>query len=402
MKKTKASLSVKNNYYYAIVRYNDNGERKKKWISMNLKTSTPLKDVMDRLEQIREEYENKYCATGEMLFTNYLEDWVKRRKGLVANSTWEGINVYAQKHIIPYFEPMDVKLKDLAPSHIQDYYNYKYNSGRCDKKEGGLSIESIIKHKSVFMTALDDAVVEGLISRNPAKYVKLPAKRTSKRKENFLTLEQAKRMLKLFEETPFFALIYTSLFYGLRKSEALGLKWNSVDFVNNTITIENVIVKNYTIEEKKQLKTASSYHTFPLINDVRCVLLRQRSIQAQNKIMYGGDYYESEYVFTWDNGKPFRPDSILKSFQRVLKRNHFSPIIRFHDLRHSIASILYEKGWDLKEIQMWLRHADIKVTGNVYTHIKQNSSNSIPECLQNVFNPTPVKKGMIVDFWPNN
>lgn len=398
MKKTKVSLTTKKDNYYAVVTYYENGERKVKWISLCLKTSAPKKEVKARLQEIEDFYDGRFTTSDEILFTKYLEGWVERRRGLVQNSTWEGIQTYTHKHIIPYFEPMQLKLKDVSSAHIHDYYNFKYNAGRCDGKEGGLSIESIIKHKSVFMTALDDAVVDGLIPKNPAQYVKLPAKRSSNRKENFLTVEQAIKMLELFEGTPFYAIVYITLFYGLRKSEALGLKWSSVDFENNTLTLENVIVKNKTIEEKATMKTSASYHTYPLISDVKRVLLKQWFWQNENRAKFGKDYVESDFVFTWEDGRTFRPDCLYKSFQRVLKRNDFTPMLRFHDLRHSTASMVYARGWDLKDIQMWLRHADIKVTADIYTHIEENFNKEIPDYLQNVFTPTPATKGKIIEF----
>lgn len=398
MKKTTVSLTTKKDKYYAVVSYYEDGKRNVKWISLGLTTNASKKEVAAQLQEIKEDYEGKYTMSDEALFTKYLEGWVERRQGLVANSTWEGIYIYAHKHIIPYFEPMRLKLRDVLPSHIQDYYRYKYSSGRCDAKEGGLSVESIIKHKSLLMTAFDDAVVDGLIPRNPAKYVKLPDKRSSERRENFLSAEQAVQMLKLFEETPFYAIVYTTLYYGLRKSEALGLKWSSVDFVNDKLTIENVVVKNMTIEEKATLKTAASYHIYDLIPNVKKVLLKQRIWQNQNRSKYGEGYHESDFVFTWEDGRPFRSDSIYRSFQRVLKRNDFTPLLRFHDLRHSTASILYANGMDLKDIQTWLRHADIKVTADIYTHIEQNFNENIPAYLQNVFSPTPRPKGKIIEF----
>ncbi len=398
MKKTRVSLTTKKNNYYAVVTYYENGERKTKWISLRLKTDTPKKEVTARLREIREYYDGKFPGSDEILFTKYLEGWVERRRGLVANSTWEGIWTYAYKHIIPYFEPMNLSLRDLKPSHIQDYYNFKYHNGRCDGKGGGLSIESIIKHKSVLMTSLDDAVVDELISKNPAQYATLPAKRSSKRKETFLTAKQAAQMLELFEDTPFYSIVYTTLFYGLRKSEALGLRWSSVDFVNNRITLEHVVVKNKTIEEKETMKTAASYHTYLLIPDVKEVLLKQRLWQNANREKFGKDYIESDFVFTWEDGRCIRPDVLYRSFQRVLKRNNFTPMLTFHDLRHSTASMLYARGWDLKDIQTWLRHADVGVTANVYTHIKQNFTEDIPDYLKNIFTPTPRVRGVVLEL----
>ncbi len=400
MNNTKVSLREKNGNLYAAVNYSEEGERKTRWISLHCKTNADRKTVRSQLKEIEDAFKERFGSPDEISFTRYLEGWVERRRGLVEKSTWEGIRTYAFTHIIPYFEPMKLKLKDLSPAHIQDYYDFKYTDGRCDGKEGGLSIESIIKHKSVLMTALDDAVVDGLIAKNPAKYVKLPAKRHSERTANFLSADQAAKMLELFADSPLYAIVYTTLFYGLRKSEALGLKWDHVDLNNKTLTLENVVVKNLTIEEKQHMKTAASYHTYPLIPDVWNVLMKQRIWQNENRIRYGSDYYESDYVFTWEDGRPFRPDCLLRSFQRVLKRNGFTPVLRFHDIRHSTASILYARGWDLKDIQMWLRHADIKVTADIYTHIEQNFASGIPDYLQNVFSPAPPPKKKILEYSP--
>ena len=389
-------LSQRNGYYYAIVSYKENNQLKTKWEALHLRTDAPLREAKKLIKLIEEEYETKYSSDEEPLFTQYLAQWVEKRKGLVAMSTWEGYCTYAYKHIIPYFQPMNLKLKDLTPSHIQDYYNYKYTSGRMDRKKDGLAIESIIKHKSVIMTALDSAVIDELIPSNPAKYVKLPAKRSSKRQEVFLSLKETNEMLKLFVDTPFYAIVYTTLYYGLRKSEALGLKWSSIDFEHNKLTLENTIVKNLTTVEKPTMKTSASYHTYPLLPCVRRVLLKQRAWQMDNENRFGDQYQHSDYVFTWEDGRPFRADGIYRSFQRVLQRNHFTPVLRFHDLRHSTASILYEQGFDLKDIQTWLRHADISVTMNTYVHIKQMNPKDVPDYLKNVFAPTRPQKAKIL------
>ena len=381
-------LQTRRGWYHAVIRYQENGMTKTKSESLRLTVDASQEEVEAKLQIIKEKYEKLYPEPEGILFTTYLDNWVTKRKGFVANSTWEGYCVYARKHIIPYFEQLHLELKELTPAHIRDYYHYKYTGGRMDGKEGGLAIESIIKHKSLLMPALDDAVLEELIPTNPAKYVKLPAKRSSSRKENFLDARQAQKMLNALEGTELYALVYTALFYGLRKSELLGLRWSAIDFAKNTLTVERSVVKNLTVEEKETLKTAASYHTYHLIDDVRCVLLWQRGWQQRNREKCGPSYKENDCVFTREDGRPFRPDTVLRSFQRALKRNGL-PVIRLHDLRHSTASILYERGWDLKDIQMWLRHADIKVTANVYTHIKSIHRDNIPDCVKNVFAPTP-------------
>lgn len=389
-------LREKSGHFYAVVRIKENNRSKDKWVSLDLRSDASKKEVKKRLKEVEELFKEECTDDEEILFTQYLQRWVENQKGIVAMSTWEGYCTYAYKHLVPYFQPLKLKLKDLTPAHVQDYYDYKYKQGRMDGKENGLAIESIIKHKSLLMRALDTAVIEELISVNPAKYVKLPAKRSSKRKETFLNAAEAKKMLDALVGTPLYAPILTTLYYGLRKSEMLGLKWESIDFTNDTLTLENTVVKNLTTVEKKTMKTSASHHTYPLMPRVKRVLMEQRAWQNSNRERLGDQYHDSDFVFTWEDGRPFLPDTILRSFQRILKRNHFTPLLRIHDLRHSTASILYEQGYDLKDIQTWLRHADIGVTMNVYTHIKQRKHDEIPDCVQNVFSPTPRTKAKIL------
>ncbi len=264
------------------------------------------------------------------------------------------------------------------------YYQYKYTSGRLDNKPGGLSIPSIKKHGIVIKEVLDDAVLEELIVRNPAVGVKLPAKNLSMREEVFLTSETANEVLKAFDGHPLQALVYTTLYYGLRRSEVLGLRWNSIDFEKNTLTINHTVVKNRTIVEKDTVKTQSSYHTYVLIDDVKKVLLQERDRRRERMKELGRQYKKSDYVFTWEDGTLYRPDYITRSFQRVLKK-HNLPKMRFHDLRHSTASILYDKGWDLKDIQSWLRHSSIDVTSDIYTHITEDRKAKMAEDLNSTF-----------------
>lgn len=179
---------------------------------------------------------------------------------------------------------MRLSLRDLKPKHIQEYYQYKYTSGRLDNKPGGLSIPSIKKHGIFIKEVLDDAVLEELIVRNPAVGVKLPAKNLSMREEVFLTSETANEVLKAFDGHPLQALVYTTLYYGLRRSEVLGLRWNSIDFEKNTLTINHTVVKNRTIVEKDTVKTQSSYHTYVLIDDVKKVLLQERDRRRERRL----------------------------------------------------------------------------------------------------------------------
>ncbi len=179
-------------------------------------------------------------------------------------------------------------------------------------------------------------------------------------------------------------MVYVAIYYGLRKSEVLGLRWQDIDFVRDTITIQHTVVKNKTIIEKDSTKTSNSRAVMALIDDVKNVLLGLREKEQGYRAFFGSDYIENDYVFKHENGKPYRPDTITRSFQRALKKAGL-PIMRFHDLRHSTASILFDKGWDIGEVREWLRHADIDTTANIYTHVRQSRTIALGNEFNNTF-----------------
>ena len=104
--------------------------------------------------------------------------------------------------------------------------------------------------------------------------------------------------------------------------------------------------------------------------------MKQKEREKRGIKKYGELYEENDYIFKWDYGKPYAPDFITRKFSRLLKNNDL-PIIRFHDLRHSCASLLLSKGFTLKDIQEWLGHSDIEITANIYTHLDQERKKNI-------------------------
>lgn len=380
-----ASLKIKGDRYYAVINYKEGTNYKQKWIALGIPAKNNKRRAEAMLDEIKREYEERYSTpAGDMMFVTYARQWLERKKTCTELSTWEGYQIYVERHIVPYFEPLKLSLRDIKPQHIMDYYHYKYTAGRLDGKEGGLSIPSIKKHATVIKEIFGEALIAEYIIRNPATGVKLPAKDVSTKDKVFLNSDKANEVLAAFDGHQLQALVYTTLYYGLRRSEVLGLRWSAVDFKNNTLTINHTVVKNRTIVQKDSTKTQSSHHTYMLIDDVREVLLKQKAKQERNKIEYGSAYHQSDYIFTWEDGTLFRPDYITRGFQRVLKAHGF-PAMRFHDLRHSTASILYDKGWGLKDIQMWLRHSSIDVTGDIYTHIADDRRSKMAAELNSTF-----------------
>ncbi len=381
-----ASLRIKDNRYYAVINYKEGAKYKQKWISLHMPTKNNKRKAEEKLLEIKAEFEENYIAKihEDMPFVKFIEQWLEQKKPFIELSTWEGYEIYATKHIIPFFKPKKLSIKEVKPLHIQEYYSYKYSNGRADGKEGGLSIASLKKHSIILKEVLQEAVLYEYIERNPALGVKLPARLIPVRKPSFLTAEQANVLLAEFKGHPLQGVVYTALYYGLRRSEVLGLRWSSVDFDSGTLSIDHTVVKTKTVVRKDKTKTQSSCHTYALIDDVREVLLEQKRKQEENKRTLGKAYVQSDYIFTWDDGSLFSPDYLSKGFKKIATRAGM-PNITFHGLRHSTASILHDKGWDIKDAQTWLRHSSIKVTGDIYTHIAEDRKSSMARKLDKTF-----------------
>lgn len=380
------SVYEKKGKWYIRLSYKDkNNKWAQKWVSTGYEIKGNKRNAEAMIPSIIEK--NKHLEYGEVqtgddtiLFTEAAKQWLASKENKVAKSTYEGFTIYVNKHILPYFEKLNIALDKVTPKHIRDYYEYKFRKGRLDGKPGGLDIQSIKKHGMILKQIFKDSVIAEQITRNPASGVPLP-KQEQKMKAVFLTGDEANTLLQAFNGHQLQTMIYFTLYYGLRRSEALGLRWQSVNFEENTLSIEHTVVKNITIERKNSTKSQTSMGTFELLPELKNMLLKLRMQQDENREKFGDTYIESDYIFVWPDGKLYRPEYITREFQKVLK-SHGLPKMRYHDLRHSTASILHDSGdWSLKDIQEWLRHADIETTGNIYTHISNSRKQMVAKNL---------------------
>lgn len=310
-----------------------------------------------------------------MLLSKYLGDWLESKSLMLERSTYEAYTVYINRHMIPYFEQRKTELEKLKAKQILDYCQYLQRYGRIDGK-GGLGKASVKKHLCVLKQALNDAVLYDYIAYNPALSVKLPRVAPITNEVNFLTLAQAQKVINAFEGHNLKPVVVLALYYGLRRSEVLGLKWSAVDFENNTITINHTVVKNLTIVGKDRTKTETSRRTFQLLPECREMLNTLKT--AQNVPNKDG------YIFCWSDGRLFRPDYVTRGFQRVLIAHDLKKM-RFHDLRHSTASILFERGWQLEDVKNWLGHSDIETTSNIYLHYGRCRKIMLAEGMEDMF-----------------
>lgn len=377
------SLQIKNGKYYAVINITDkNGKRKQKWVATGLDEKNNKKKAEKFLRDTIQQYENTSNVTqSDILFCDYLLLWLNNVKPTVDPVTYQGYEIVAKTQIIPYFQNKKTKLCNLSRENIQEYINIKSENGRIDGK-GGLSPKTMKTHKLIIQLAVKEAIKDELIAKNPCEYVTLP--KIQRREPQFYTASQINELFKLIKNEDIYPLIYLTVIYGLRRSEVLGLKWDSVNFDAKTISIKHTVVCCTKVVEKDTTKTDASFRTYPLVSEAENIIHKLKLQEEKNKNLLGKDYCHNDYIFKWADGRRYSPDYVTKKFQKLLQK-HNLPHIRFHDLRHSCASLLISKGFTLKDVQEWLGHADIRTTANIYAHLDTARKESIAKSMSVMF-----------------
>lgn len=376
------SLAIKYGKYYAVLNTYENGKRKLKWINSGLPEKGNKRKAEAFLrEQIALYERNQGLVQTDILFADYIRHWLTHIARKVDEVTMQGYQTLTDGHILPYFDQKKVPLRSLDHTMIQRYMDEKHECGRLDGK-GGLSPRSLRLHKNIISQTLDLAVQTRLIPANPCQFVELP--QNVRYESTFYTAAQLQDLFTALQGDELLPLVKITALYGLRRSELLGLQWDSIDFERKTMTIRHTVSKVTEVVAKDKTKNASSRRTFPLTEEAEAIFRRAKELEQQNRAAFGREYQENDYVFKWADGHPYSPDYISHHFAKVLKR-HGLPHIRFHELRHSCASMLINMGFTLKDVQEWLGHSDIKMTANVYSHLDNARKNTIAaKLMQNV------------------
>lgn len=378
-------LREKNGIYYLVLSYTDEyGVRK----TPSQSTGLPVKGNKKRAEELlqearqKKEQELKYrklaasagmtVVPNELKFTDFLSDWLKMMKNSVELSTYSNYEKSIRGKIIPYFNKRHPKLKlrDVTPKHIQDYYTYELEVEK-------VSPNTVIHRHANIHKALKYAFQTSLIDSNPAAKVQRPKK--LRFETHPYTADELDTLLRLVKGTNLELGVMLAAFYGLRRGEVCGLKWDAIDFERKTITIRHTVVQTKVdgstmLVKKDRTKTKSSHRTLPLVKPFEDFLLTIRDKQEINRRLCGSSYNTENlaYIYVNELGELMKPNYLTQAFPVFLEK-HGLRKIRFHDLRHSCATLLYANGVALKDIQEWLGHSDIATTSNIYTHLDYSS-----------------------------
>lgn len=311
----------------------------------------------------KEEKEQKH--PDNPLVSTVVDEWLQYEETRVSGNTankWR----YGAKHVKAFFDRDSVCICDLSPRQIALYYTNKKN-GDPDNGIQGLSAKTIRDHKEVIQGSIKYAIeIMKVIQVNPAEKVAAPKVET--RPPNYYKQDQIKVALQKIRGSSIEAAVVLAANFGLRRQEVMGLKWSALDLDKGSLTVRHTVTRvNGENVAADRTKSKSSLRTLPIPKKVVVFLKWLKNHQESMKEEFGDSYIDNDYIVKWEDGNQMSPDYVTKKWRLFLKANKL-PLITFHDIRHSFASLLVKLGFTLKEIQEWLGHADIKSTA-IYTHL---------------------------------
>lgn len=396
------TISIKNGYWYLVLwSYDDDGKRNYKWINTSLKTHGNKKNAKELLNIELKKYENQKNAALRMPFEDkndeknlkkntdclipfspYLHQYVESVKATLSPHIYRMYGVYFQKHFDEFFGKRKTKLIDVTTDTILDFYDYL--------RKKGLKNTSIKHLACVIRPALRKACKDRLIFENPYLYV--PPIKKEKPSIQFYDKNEMAKFLEVINGHKYELAFKMLAYYGLRRSELLGLRWKVIDFEHKTISINHKLLVTDEVIFSDTLKTTSSNRMLPLMDSIAKDLKNHKKKIEANKKFFKKQYDNRylDYIFVEENGKIIYPDRISRWFIKILRKNKLKHI-RLHDLRHSCASIMLANGVQLKQIQEWLGHSNFATTADVYSHLDFSSKIASATVIENAYENKPKK-----------
>src|SRR5215210_6610202 len=318
------------------------------------------KEVAEKLtKRIADRDSGLIFDAGKMTLGEYLDRWLSDSvKGTVRVSTYERHEAIIRLHIKPSIGR--VGLKKLTPAHVRSLYREKLDSGL-------LAPATVRKIHSTLHKALSQAVSDGIVPRNAAD-VKAP--RPTPEEMRPLSEDEARAFLETARESGdrFEALYVLAITTGLRRGELLGLRWKDVDLQSSVLRVGHALVREGGRYRLGETKTKRGHRSIRLTSKALSALGTHRKRQLEERMRLAGLYEDHDLIFTTQRGTPLNPENLVKRSFKPLLEWAGLPSIRFHDLRHTCATLLLGRGVHPKLVQELLGHATISMTLDTYSH----------------------------------
>ena len=385
-----ASVQAKKGRLYAVIQIKENGKSKSVWRALGLPEGTSNSKVQKAYREVVGRYEDEYAEmlargdrpAADIPVFEYMCAFLKRCQQQIQFNTYRSYHNMIYGKIQRYFtQHPKITVASLSPKDIEDFYAYLFNDGVVPN--------TVIHYHSVLRRAFSQAFKEEMIDSNPFDRVERP-KKNKFHGENY-TEEELITLLELTRTDLIYPAIMLAGGLGLRRSEALGVRWSRIDWEERTVLLDTKIVE---IEEDgkkfarpvEEMKNKSSRRTLPLPDPVYEMLENEKQKQAIYRKMFKKSYNREydDYVCVNQLGELIRPSYVTQHFAELLKRYGLRRI-RFHDLRHTFASILIGKDVPLINVSNFLGHSDISTTANIYAHLDKASKQASADVISDIF-----------------
>lgn len=292
-----------------------------------------------------------------------VDEWLPAIKSTIRESTYGSYEMNVRKHILPSMGHM--RLQAVTPRTLNELYSQLLREGRSDGR-GGLSPKSVRNVHILLRRALGDAVKWGLAQRNPAQFA-TPPKLSRQRELTTWTADQLRTFLAFIQDHHLYAAWRLAASTGMRRGEVLGLRWADIDFDQSRLAVrQTVITVDYQIRYSEP-KTDRARRSIALDAATLAALRAHKTSQTKTRLKVGAAYADNDLVFPRLEGTPIHPDLFSQTFDRKVAASGL-PRIRFHDLRHTHATLALQAGIHPKVVSERLGHASVSFTLDTYSH----------------------------------
>lgn len=379
-----ASIQTKGNKYYIVLNWHDSAnKRKQKWVStdLNVDGNNKRKVEAKRIEVLTE-YQSKIIEGNDIFFADFMLQWLEIIKNTVTPTTFYGYKQIINYAIYPYFINQRIKLYDLKPYHIQDFYNHKM-------EVDGISANTIHHYHANIHKALDYAVKMERIASNPSDKVDLPKKQ--KHIANYYTKEELQTLLDKSNGHLLETVIRLAAWFGLRRGEIIGVRWSSIDLKRGILSVTGTVKDRGAKGDKigelyfaPTAKNSTSIRSFSLSDSMVEYFQKIKSQQNEHKaINKNYNHKWDDFVCVHDNGDLISLDYVSRAFPKLCKKCGLKPI-KLHEMRHTNISLLLGAGATMKELQEWAGHSSYSTTANIYSHLLTKSKTKLTDMIEDI------------------
>ena len=366
-------IRIRNGIWKTVIKWNDDTGKLR---SKEQTTKLPEKGnkrraeamLKQRMEALQAELDTA-AETGKPVKTLYfleeLERWLEDVEVTkVKISHLREKKLIFKSYIQPYKPFQGLILNDLTPRILQGFVT--------DQVKKGLAPSTIHKRFYTISKFLKYMWRLEEIQINPAERVELPnLDRTQK--NDVYTKEELRQLPNLFKGTPMYLVVLLATNFGLRKSEILGLKWDAIDFKNRYLYVQATTIEvGGKMLHTSDTKSKSSRRRLKLSEVVIRALQEEQALQERYKAKLGTGYQDDGFVCAWEDGRPVRPSYVTPRYKKVILQNGFR-FVKLKDIRASVATVLHHSGMPLKNLQLFMGHSNVAVTGDVYTHADEST-----------------------------